>query len=62
MADWNQKCAKIIKLFSPQCPDIPNVVTKVEWRKVPIVNVIISCVHAVVSSGYTEWLECSAVK
>jgi hypothetical protein len=60
MADLNQKCAKIIKFFLPHCSDIPNLVTKVEWRKAPIVNVIISCVQSY--RQVTEWLECSAVK
>ena len=60
MADLNQKCAKIIKFFSPQCFDIPNLVTKVEWRKAPIVNIIISCVQSYRQG--TEWLESSAVK
>ena len=61
MAGFNQKWAKIIKLFSPQCSDIPNLFTKVEWRKAPIVNVInISCVQSYRQG--TEWLECSAVK
>jgi hypothetical protein len=47
MADLIQKCSKIIKFFSPQCSDIPNLVTKLEWLKAPIVFMC-----AVVSSGY----------
>jgi hypothetical protein len=60
MADLYQKCAKIIKFFSPQYSDIPKLDTKLEWRKAPIVNVIISCVQSYRQG--TEWLECSAIK
>jgi hypothetical protein len=61
MADLNQKCAKIIKFFSPQYSDIPKLDTnRLEWRKAPIVNVIISCVQSYRQG--TEWLECSAIK
>jgi hypothetical protein len=56
MANLNQKYAKMIKFFAIQCSDIPNLlhVTKVEWYKALIANVIVSCAQSYRQD--TEWL------